>query len=162
MEVHHHPHVEKKSFKEYLLEGLMIFLAVSMGFIAENIREHFTDSGKEKQYIESLCEDLRIDTARIAFLLRYDDEKINGLNSMVSCYDTVTKNLKATSCMGVLIKYSKTNRSFQITDRTLRQLANAGGFRILQKADADSILGYESLFGETTYLNPSFQRAVTP
>ena len=48
--------------------------------------------------------------------------------------------------MGVLIKYSKSNRSFQITDRTLRQLANAGGFRILQKADADSILGYESLF----------------
>ncbi len=31
MEVHHHPHVEKKNFKEYLLEGLMIFLAVSMG-----------------------------------------------------------------------------------------------------------------------------------
>ncbi len=34
MEVHHHPHVEKKSFKEYFLEGLMIFLAVTMGFIA--------------------------------------------------------------------------------------------------------------------------------
>jgi hypothetical protein len=43
MEVHHHPHVEKKSFKEYLLEGLMIFLAVTMGFFAENIREHFSE-----------------------------------------------------------------------------------------------------------------------
>ncbi len=30
----------KKSLKEYLLEGLMIFVAVSMGFIAENIREN--------------------------------------------------------------------------------------------------------------------------
>jgi hypothetical protein len=39
MEVHHHPEVEKKTFKQYLLEGLMIFLAVFMGFIAENIRE---------------------------------------------------------------------------------------------------------------------------
>ncbi len=28
MEVHHHPHVEKKNFKEYFLEFLMIFLAV--------------------------------------------------------------------------------------------------------------------------------------
>jgi hypothetical protein len=27
MEVHHHPHVEKKVFKEYFLEFLMIFLA---------------------------------------------------------------------------------------------------------------------------------------
>ena len=31
MEVHHHPKVEKKNFKEYLLEGLMIFLAVTLG-----------------------------------------------------------------------------------------------------------------------------------
>jgi hypothetical protein len=45
-----------------------------------------------------------------------------------------------------LIKYSKTNRSFQLTDRTLRQLANAGGFRLLEKEDADSILAYESIF----------------
>ena len=27
MEVHHHPNAEKKSFKEYFLEGLMIFTA---------------------------------------------------------------------------------------------------------------------------------------
>jgi len=39
MEVHHHPDVEKKGFKEYLLEGLMIFLAVTMGFFAESYRE---------------------------------------------------------------------------------------------------------------------------
>ncbi|MFX9061656.1 hypothetical protein ABTN34_17710 [Acinetobacter baumannii] len=44
MEVHHHPHAGKKSFKEYILEGIMIFIAVSMGFIAENIREHITDN----------------------------------------------------------------------------------------------------------------------
>ena len=41
MEVHHHPdlHHEKKKWKEYFLEFLMIFLAVTLGFIAENIRE---------------------------------------------------------------------------------------------------------------------------
>ena len=32
MEVHHHPNVEKKNFKEYFLEFLMIFLAVTLGF----------------------------------------------------------------------------------------------------------------------------------
>jgi hypothetical protein len=35
MEVHH-PKVESKNFKEYFLEFLMIFLAVTMGFIAES------------------------------------------------------------------------------------------------------------------------------
>jgi hypothetical protein len=39
MEVHHHPHVEKKGFKEYFLEFIMTFLAVTMAFIGENMRE---------------------------------------------------------------------------------------------------------------------------
>lgn len=42
MEVHH-PHVptHSKPWKEYLLEGLMIFIAVTLGYGAENIREHY-------------------------------------------------------------------------------------------------------------------------
>ncbi len=148
MEVHHHPdlHHKHKNFREYFLEFLMIFLAVTLGFIAENVREYFTDAKKEKQYVLSLCEDLGADTVQINFLIRYDDEKIKALNGMYNCYVTVSKNLKATSCMGALIKNSKTNRTFQLTDRTLRQLANAGGFRLLTKEDADSILVYESEF----------------
>src|SRR4051812_20361396 len=56
MEVHHHPdlHHKPKPWKEYLLEGLMIFLAVTLGFIAENIREHITEKEKVKQSMESL------------------------------------------------------------------------------------------------------------
>ena len=43
MEVHHHPdlHHKAKPWKEYFLEFIMIFLAVTMGFFAENIREHY-------------------------------------------------------------------------------------------------------------------------
>src|SRR5262252_909744 len=54
MEVHHHPHVEKKRFKEYFLEFLMIFLAVTLGFFAENIREHFAEKKTTREYLESL------------------------------------------------------------------------------------------------------------
>jgi len=39
MEVRHHTHFENKSFKEYFLAFLMIFLAVTMGLFAEQIRE---------------------------------------------------------------------------------------------------------------------------
>jgi len=146
MEVHHHPHVKKKNFKEYFLEFLMIFLAVTMGFFAEGLREHISDNEKRDQYIESLVQDLESDSARIENILQFDDAKITALSSMYQCYDTVTNNLKATSCMGVLIKYSKVNRAFQLNDRTLAQLANAGGFRLLEKQDADSILTYERFY----------------
>ncbi len=59
MEVHHHPHVEKKGFKEYFLEFLMIFFAVTMGFLAENLREHITEHNKEKQYIAGFVRNVK-------------------------------------------------------------------------------------------------------
>ncbi len=64
MEVHHHPEVEHKGFKEYLLEGLMIFLAVMMGFIAENIRESITEHNRAKEYAETMVEDLVVSDLR--------------------------------------------------------------------------------------------------
>ena len=65
MEIHHHPKVEKKNFKEYFLEFLMIFLAVTMGFFAENIREYLSDRGKERDDISGLMKNLTSDSATI-------------------------------------------------------------------------------------------------
>src|SRR5436190_24330133 len=50
MEVHKHPHhpTHKKKWGEYLLELFMIFLAVTIGFFAEQIREGFVESRNEK------------------------------------------------------------------------------------------------------------------
>ena len=44
MEVHHHPdHIIKKILKNFFLEFVMIFLAVTLGFIAENVRESISN-----------------------------------------------------------------------------------------------------------------------
>jgi hypothetical protein len=142
MEIHHHPHVEKKNFKEYFLEFLMIFLAVTMGFFAESLRENINDRAKAKEYIQSFYEDLKTDTAKISEILYFDDEKIDGLSNISNCYDTVSQNPQSASCMFRIVKNTVSNKPFQITDRTLQQLTNAGGFRLLQKQDADSITRY--------------------
>ncbi len=146
MEVHSHTHTARKNWTHYFWEFLMLFLAVFCGFLAENIREHQIEKKRARQYLYSFYEDLKNDTARINTLIKYDDEKIAALNHMYACYDTVSKNLKSTACMGILLKYSRSNKGFVLTDRTLRQLANAGGYRLLSKSDADSIIIYENLY----------------
>src|SRR4029079_7010683 len=100
MEVHSHSHhlTHKKKWTEYFLEFLMLFLAVFLGFLAENFREHQVEKERAKQYIFSFCEDLKKDTARINVLIKYDEEKIAALAGMYGCYDTVLKNLQATAC----------------------------------------------------------------
>ena len=64
MEVHHHPdlHHKPKKWKEYFLEVLMIFLAVTLGFFAENFREKIANKERELHYMESIVADLKQDT----------------------------------------------------------------------------------------------------
>src|ERR1700685_3716080 len=83
MEVHHHPNVEKKNFKEYFLEFLMIFLAVTMGFFAESYREHIVEHDREKRYMENLYHDLIKDSASIQIELRLRKLEILSCSSLI-------------------------------------------------------------------------------
>jgi len=82
MEVHHHPEVEKKGIKEYLLEGLMIFIAVMMGFIAENIRENITNKEHARQLTEQLVQDLKADTGNLNYIYHAQTEILNANDSL--------------------------------------------------------------------------------
>ena len=131
MEVHHHPHVGKKNFKEYFLEFLMIFLAVTMGFIAENLRERITDNEREKQYMESLIKDIKDD---ISFITdqqsRYEtrqallDSLINNLNTNAAP--------ASTNDLYYYARLASKNDVFPVNTRTFDQMKNAGGFRVIK------------------------------
>src|SRR5271170_1185623 len=71
MEVHHHPHIERKNFKEYFLEFLMIFLAVTMGFFAETIRENFSENAKAKELAKSLYKEIYADSIAVQQKIEY-------------------------------------------------------------------------------------------
>jgi hypothetical protein len=99
MEVHHHPdlHHEKKPWKEYMLEGLMIFLAVFMGFIAENIRESIDNNEHARQLTSQLVRDLKTDTSQLrevdsaeTSILKANDSLFNLLQQPLAKADTKT------------------------------------------------------------------------
>ncbi|HWD89869.1 MAG TPA: hypothetical protein VG367_17175 [Mucilaginibacter sp.] len=87
MEVHHHPEVEKKGFKEYILEGLMIFLAVLMGFIAENIREGITENKRAAEFARSYYGDIKKDTLLLHKAMRFNLHKIAAIDSAIKALD---------------------------------------------------------------------------
>jgi len=149
MEVHHHPklpHGKNKHFKEYILEFLMIFLAVTMGFIAESIREHISDRSKEHEYIEGMIKDLKVDTANLKFVINKGNEQLRGLDTLKKIQREKLSDFKVQDS---LYKYSTRYlfglNPFKSDDITLIQLRNAGGYRLIRKAGAvDSIAQYES------------------
>ncbi|MEO6404584.1 MAG: hypothetical protein ABIO32_03785 [Ferruginibacter sp.] len=84
MEVHKHPHhvTHKKKWGEYLLEFLMLFLAVYLGFVAENIREHNVEKKNEKEMIAALYNDIKVDTSNLNIIInKYMPEHENWEDS---------------------------------------------------------------------------------
>ena len=61
MEVHAHAHTERKKWTHYFWEFLMLFLAVSLGFYAENLREGIKHHQEVKTQMNSLISDLQTD-----------------------------------------------------------------------------------------------------
>lgn len=147
MEVHHHPelpHGERKNFREYLLEGLMIFLAVFMGFVAENIREHLSDSSKAKNYIRSLYGDLKKDSVQLAEVVNFGGQLSQGQDSLLNLLKLSNPNQKQKNDIyRLFFKYASVLPDFNSTERTMSQLISSGNFRLIEKQEiADSISSY--------------------
>jgi hypothetical protein len=134
-------HILKK-WKAYFLEFLMIFLAVTLGFIAESIREHFVDKKHEKEYAISLVRDLQHDTSDINRVMTGLRRDISRAETMISLFEK--RDFKNTSGMmyylGRLLGLRNLWRS---NDGTLQQLTYAGGLNAIgNQPIVDSIQNY--------------------
>lgn len=64
MEVHHHSH-KPKNWREYITEFIMLFTAVTLGFFAENLREHQIIEKHKIQNLSAMINDLQQDSIEI-------------------------------------------------------------------------------------------------
>ena len=147
MEVHHAHHVtHKKKFGEYLMEFFMLFLAVFLGFIAENIRETSVERHKEKEYVVGMIQNLKDDTAQLGRVipkLNLRIEKEDSLVNLSKADFTVAENLKALT--RIAVQYAGHYSIFKTNNATLTQL-KSGNLRLIQTGHvADSILKYDYL-----------------
>lgn len=123
----------------------MLFLAVFCGFLAEYQLEHMIENERGKQYMQSFVEDLKYDTTSLSFMTKAYKAKVEKLNIISSCYDSIISNQSCNSCLADLFVNSQAFWQLDVSDRTLQQLKNAGGLRLLKKADADSVTAYDNI-----------------
>jgi hypothetical protein len=121
----------------------MLFFAVFCGFLAEYQLEHKIEKERGRQYIRSFFEDLKTDTAQLGVRMETDSVKLANLHSVHACFDTVQAGGNANPCLGMIIRSSFSYVAFVSNDRTVQQLKNAGGMRLLKKEIADSVISYD-------------------
>jgi hypothetical protein len=144
MEIHHPHHVtHKKKWNEYLLEFFMLFLAVTLGFFAENMRENFTDRERETQYMESMIEDLKSDTTQMAAMIKAKQSR----NMMIDSLAFFIGSPDYKSHLNDIYFFARSispPMNFFPNERTIQQLKSSGGLRLIRNIKvSNSIMEYD-------------------
>ena len=146
MEVYHrHKLKERKKIRELIFEFFMLFLAVTLGFFMENLREKTAEKHKEKEYIVSLIKDIENDTANIQLSIERNKKQVAGIDSLINLTRTAVPDSKMEKFYEYTYMYLNTYYGFTPRDLTMTQLKNAGGLRLIEnKPVLDSLVGYYS------------------
>ena len=123
----------------------MLFLAVFCGFLAEYQLEHMIEHSREKQYIESMVEDLKADSTRIDIVMKYDIQQVAGIDSLLrNIYNRPYTDSSLRMLYYLKENYTLVKYVVRFSKGTLSQLKNSGGLRLIRnRAAADSIIKYD-------------------
>ena len=162
MEVHHKHHIPKK-ITEYLTEFLMLFTAVTLGFFAENYREHSLVESKMKENYESLVEDLKSDSTKMANLIA---DYPAGNAVLVHFNDLLYKfHSKEMSYEQLIVEFKKIERfpnysTVFINNTTFKNIQSSGMLSYISARSLrfDISFYYEVLFKQLQDNNALFDR----
>jgi hypothetical protein len=148
MEVHHHAHPStssghRRKWTHYFWEFLMLFLAVFCGFLAEYQLEHKIEKDRGKQFIRSMYEDLKMDTAALNAIIQNRQKRNEILDSIFFLIDSSGNR---TSDLYYHARHITRTAPilFINNDRTMHQLKYSGGLRLIKnKLVSDSIMMYD-------------------
>ena len=174
MEVHAHSHTPRKKWTHYFWEFLMLFLAVFCGFLAEYQLEHKIEKDREEQFMQTMAEDLKSDSAQLNRLVKIRKSRIRELDTLfhIIAKDEYLKNGRKVYELYEL-PYWDILRFFP-SDRTMQQLKNGGNLRLIRKKNVSNALikydvwvrnrkEYESLQVElATQINQHLEKLLDP
>jgi len=138
--------LKRKGWKGYFLEFLMLFLAVTLGFMADNFREKRSERNKEKGYIRSMIEDVEEDRANIKEVVNINTQRVNALDSLlIKCFDFRGTQKEIVALNQYFVQVLIHPEFLAPAELTMQQLKNAGGMRLIKsKKSINEIIRYDT------------------
>lgn len=145
MEVHHHSHTERKKWTHHFWEFFMLFLAVSLGFVTENIRETYQARHRVNQFMCKVSYDLQADIKSVGLLKQEREMRNRQCDSLINLLmqSPITGDRNRIYYYG---RYATRRIHFRPQDATLQQLKNIGDLRLVKNTEVvDAINEYQQL-----------------
>ena len=121
----------KKKWYVYFIDFIMLFVAVTLGFLAENLRDQQTDKNREISYLKNVHEDLLVDINRFEFVMSANNWRLLMLDSLHMEINKVSPDLPS---LYYYIRNLAVRTTFESSHLGLDQIKASGGFRLIQNA----------------------------
>jgi len=123
-----------KQFKQYFFEGLMIFLAISLGFFADNLREDLAENKQARQLAASLFKEVYKDSIELGGVLKNRQKKMDELRFFI---DFVRDSSLTNPSERFLKSYlwsltAVTSIHFDPSDGVLQQIHNSNNLQLFR------------------------------
>ncbi len=132
----------RKTWRDYVFEFTLPFLAVMAAFLLNNERENYVDRNLEKQYIKSIINDINDDTKLIGEQIIYHKMRIGQMDSLMEMLEN-PKSIKDFHKLYFLDKMATRNVTFANNEGTFEQMKNSASFRLIHNQEAaNEIIDY--------------------
>ncbi|MBK8551194.1 MAG: hypothetical protein IPL53_09110 [Ignavibacteria bacterium] len=126
---HDAPEKGEKKWKHYALEFFMLFLAITAGFLTENLRDHMVEKERAKEMAVGLYYELAEDSIQISKAIERKKLLISVLSSLIETLDSVEVKKNTT-----LLTYYQASFLMEVdmpvpANANLDQLINSGSLR---------------------------------
>ncbi|MBY0433812.1 MAG: hypothetical protein K2U26_06850 [Cyclobacteriaceae bacterium] len=134
-----------KDWKKYLFEFLLIFLAVFLGFLADNIRENYTEQQQAISLAKSFYEELKNDSVSVVSKIEGRMQKAKSIMYMVDFFhdSSLTSTSKSKGLPYHFVWAMAARSPIIFTPRTvvLEQLKSSGSIRYFKNDRLQKLIG---------------------
>lgn len=144
--------ITKNKYTKYLAyaigEIVLVVIGILIALSINNWNQERIERKIEITYIKSLIEDAETDLANLNVSIELNNNRIQHLDSLkLLCYSYSPTKSDDAEIMFQYVKSVKHPDFIKQTDRTLSQLKNSGGMRLIKdNSKIDAIINYERSF----------------
>lgn len=154
MEVHHHSHTPRKKWAHYFWEFFMLFLAVTLGFMVENRREHYIEHQRAKVFAKSMLQNLQADSAELHQIVYRGEWAARYLDSFLTLVSSKELSQVPTGKLYWYGLWGGYMRGFESNDATFQQMKNSGSLRYFDNYELEQLISqYDQVVRRIRSLN---------
>jgi len=109
-----------------------LFLAVTLGFFAENVREHQIEKHREISYLKNVHEDLQLDIKNIENVMSQNTVRLQAMDTL---FQAINNKTITNEDVYYYIRNLALRATFESSHVGLDQIKSAGGLRMIKNPD---------------------------